>query len=656
MSSRLGIYLRIGLSIPVALWAPQGAFSAALGTATVYRQDTNTAAAGGGSVQIALTDATGSPIELTASLPDGDVEDLALSPDGRWVVFTADSGASTTTELYSVPFDGSADPIQLSTTPLYTMTAGPFRISADSQTVVYRADQDTDNKFELYAVPIDGSAAAHKVSGFFPNANGDVGTNSFRISPDSTRVVFTADASIDTVDELYSVPMSGVGRIKLHAGLSSGDDVFTPVISPDSMRVVYVANKSGAFGQYSAAIDATGDVQISDASGVPIISGDSSRVVYVDKASALDPFEVFSVPIAGGASIRISGNRPLGASVFPIIRLAPDGETVVYTSDEGVAGQTELYAANYETASSSTKLSGTAQGASSDVREFFSLSGDGTTALYIGDQDTDETFEVYTSLLVGGGPTKVSGAMTTDGDASQLPGARVVSLDGMTQAYLADQVTNDLREVFTVTAGTDVRAHAALAAGDTVDLVNLSTDDARVLFRKETVADSKVALYSTAVGTSTDVRVSAELSSATADILEYATLEVVDTDGDLDPDLTDLDDDDDGVEDSDERTNATDPFSGDTDSDGLGDAVDLDPTTSSSLCTGADAVLAGVVVSSGTTGQCGASSSVTLESSVIVESGGKLEIYTPTTSFEEGFSLPSGAELAVFAQNPTPGV
>jgi len=63
------------------------------------------------------------------------------------------------------------------------------------------ADQQTDTVFELYSVPITGPATEGvKLNGPLV-LNGNVKT--FRISPDSGRVLYIADQDIDNTYELY---------------------------------------------------------------------------------------------------------------------------------------------------------------------------------------------------------------------------------------------------------------------------------------------------------------------------------------------------------------------------------------------------------------------------------------------------------------------
>ncbi len=143
-------------------------------------------------------------------------------------------------ELYSVPLDGSNNPVKLNA-PLVgdTYISWLFLISPDSSRVIY-----TDKGFELYSVPLAGGSVVKL------NPSGGSVSWWVQISPDSSRVVYTADQDTDEVYELYSVPLAGGNVVKLNPPLVVGGGIIRWLpfvmpfqISPDSSRVVYVADQ-----------------------------------------------------------------------------------------------------------------------------------------------------------------------------------------------------------------------------------------------------------------------------------------------------------------------------------------------------------------------------------------------------------------------------
>ncbi len=488
-------------------------------TVTVYLQDNDTSAIGGTGLFLVPTIGGEPPVLLSTNVRRmADVFSFQISPDRQYAVYTANSTSSlSTTEIWSVRLNGSR-PIKLSTTPQHAMTANQFLISSDSKTVVYRADQSTDNQFELYSAPINGTNSSVRISGDLANQFGDVAPGRFRISPDSTRVVFAADADTDTVDEMFSVPIVGGARVKLHAALSIGDDVFDPVISPDNNRVVYAARKGGSFGQYSAVINATGDVQISNSTGTPIISGNSTRVIYVDDQLTNDVFEVFSARITDGASIRLSGAPVSGKSTFPVVNIAPDGETVVYINDEDTPGQNQLYMANVSTGNSPLTLSGQI-GPNSDVSSF-RFSQDGNTVLFDGDLDTNTVTELYQVPLSGGNRIKVNDDLPLNGDVTLSLTSPALSADGSATIYAADQITSNLLELFSFLGDRRTRLSGQLTAGDTISLAGITPDGLAVIFEKFDSVDNTVALHYSNVRGGGDRPISNVLTGS-GDIISY---------------------------------------------------------------------------------------------------------------------------------------
>ncbi len=91
--------------------------------------------------------------------------------------------------------------------------------------MVYLVDQETVNIRELYSVPIKGPAAVGiKINGHLV-PNGIV--YHYTISPDGSRVVYTADQETNNVFEIYSVPLGGpaTAGIKLNEALGAGGSV-----------------------------------------------------------------------------------------------------------------------------------------------------------------------------------------------------------------------------------------------------------------------------------------------------------------------------------------------------------------------------------------------------------------------------------------------
>jgi len=156
---------------------------------------------------VKLTDGTLRPADLFLGYR------MLISPDGTCVVFTADTAVGETTALFSVPIAGGPL-VQLSSSTIDPanypngLWSGKkvFEITPDGQSVVFSSEPSVGN-VNLYSVPICGGNP-----GLLKSFAGDeVGTFSFLISPDSTRVVYGLGFEEDAVGArrtvIYSSPV-----------------------------------------------------------------------------------------------------------------------------------------------------------------------------------------------------------------------------------------------------------------------------------------------------------------------------------------------------------------------------------------------------------------------------------------------------------------
>ncbi len=263
--------------------------------------------------------------------PVGDVDDYAMSPDGRFAVYSADANSDQMLELFSVNF--STGQVTRLNDPL-VVGGGviEFQISPNSGRVVYRAVQDSIGVPELYSVAITGGGTT-KLNSPLVDGGSVVGLPDppvFQVSPDGRRVVYLADQEHDDVFELYSVPITGGAATKLNGPLASGGDVFAGFqISPDSTRVAYRADQMNdrVIELYTVPIDGGGPTRVSEELVAGDYTGfqftpDGSHIVYRD-------VDLYRVPAAGGAITKL--NDPLLDGQFvDSFAISPDGGRVVY--------------------------------------------------------------------------------------------------------------------------------------------------------------------------------------------------------------------------------------------------------------------------------------------------------------------------------------
>jgi len=363
---------------------------------------------------------------ITASTTGvGDVYDLAISPDGRRVVYIEQDTLGVN-ELYSVPLDGSAGPVKLSGPTQGDGWFLGFSISPDGLRVVYTADEEEYSVYGLYSAPIAGGAAVQLMPGmdspYFPS--------SYRISADGRWVVALAG------DEILSAPIDGSSSaLAINAGIPPGRFE----ISPDSRRVVFRGTDgSGDAALYSVAIDAgrnrphlarrpsRGPVRLTP---FPLpgdhvwsleISANSRRVVY-QVFGGLQ--EIYSVPIDGSAKpVRLNSSLA-GRVATGRFDVSPDGTRVVYVADQDQFGRYELYSVPIDASASPVKLNGPLV-AGGDVLFYnpgFEISADGTRAVYRADQEIDGIDELYGVPIDGSSaPIKLSAPLVAGEQLSEF--------------------------------------------------------------------------------------------------------------------------------------------------------------------------------------------------------------------------------------------
>lgn len=168
-----------------------------------------------------------------------DVSSFAFTPDSKWLVFRAIEANGTPVSLYAAPTAGGA-PVLLSPSlpPHANVDANGVRISPDSKYVTYSADVDTDGTFELFSAEI-ATGRGMKLSA--PGAS--VLAHSVQLSPKGDAAVFVANAAGGN-NMLWMAPLGGGEARKLNGELPAWGDVsaFAVSTNPKAPYVVYAAD------------------------------------------------------------------------------------------------------------------------------------------------------------------------------------------------------------------------------------------------------------------------------------------------------------------------------------------------------------------------------------------------------------------------------
>ncbi len=274
-----------------------------------------------------MVDITGGSINGRTQLNrHGAIIDRAmLSPGGDRLLFVSDDDITNARELYLI--DLTAPALRaFKVNPPFTDNAhdvGGARWSPDGRRIIYTADQDTEGQDELYVVDADGFliGAPERVNAEFPQSFTSVDSDpieGFGWSPDGTRAAFLADTTNDGAFELWLADLTvhPPAATRLSPALPAFADVQQFLFAPDSNRLVYHADQtvdgqdelfyvdlSGAIPgppqQVNPPLPAGGDVTstLDD-----LRWSRSSQTIYYRADQVVDnAFEAYGVSFTGGA-------------------------------------------------------------------------------------------------------------------------------------------------------------------------------------------------------------------------------------------------------------------------------------------------------------------------------------------------------------------
>lgn len=412
----------------------------------------------------------GPPTRLNGVLgTGGDVVAFTISPTSRRVVYLADQDGDQVFELWSVAIDGG--PVVKLNPPLVANgDVESYQISPDGTRVVYLADQTNDQQFDLWSVPIGGGTAV-RLSELTPGWT--IFDEEWRISPNSERVVYIADQEGQAQQKLYSVAIGGGTSVTLNSTLIDDGDVTAFEISADNSRVVYSADQNiddkvelfsvpllgGTATALTPGMPATADVDLGEnctgqrgqwhaqhpGGEAPfLISPDSKRVVYCADRISDELFELFSVPINAGNTVKLNIPPGAGGGVTRF-EISGNSSRVVFLSISLVDGevQEQLYSA----ATNGNEFLPVALNApftDESIVEQFAISADSGSVAFVSDRTTFGQFELWSVPTSGGTPSKRSGKLPANGDVRQF----FISKDSSRLLYRADQLSDNVFELF----------------------------------------------------------------------------------------------------------------------------------------------------------------------------------------------------------------
>lgn len=385
---------------------------------------------------------------LSAAVASSDVGDRALTPDGLRAVYLHDASTDDVVEVWSVPVAGGP-PVKLNAALGANESVYGFRIAPDSSRIVYFAANPNDFVFELYGSPIGGGAG----SGVKLNEALAAGATliAAEFLPDSSRVVFAVSYDSNTTRELWSATPDDTDVDNL-VTLPAGREVDSFRFSPDSTHVLYVAEAANGSRELWS-VPAAGGVPVLLSTGLPAgrtvtgfaISPDSSTAVYAANRDGADLFELFRVPVSGGTPVQVTPETA-GTARVQSPRYAPSGARVTYVFQAIGSGIRQLRSIEPDgDGDAPLNPSGFGDAGLPDD-EAYRISPDSQRVVYLAAQLPDQ-FELYTVPIAGGAATRLNGTLQPNGDV--LPDFAIAP-GGQRVVYRAGEVVSVRSDLYSV--------------------------------------------------------------------------------------------------------------------------------------------------------------------------------------------------------------
>ena len=296
---------------------------------------------------------------------------------GGRVIYRADHLVFRRDELFSVPVDGSAEPVRLHATPPVDGDVLDFRVSAAAGRVVFRGDVRVNNRNELFAAPLDGSAPAVLLH---PALSASRNVSQFALSPDGALALYLADSGTDEVYRLFRVPTdASAAPVEVSGTLVTGGDVRDFAIDAAGTHVVYLADQATdeVVELWARPLDlSSAPVRIST---TPVLGGDvdsfvlapdGTRAVYLADQTTNEVLELFGAPTDGSApAVRLSPSLVLGGRVARGFAIDPTSTRVVFRASALSADQDEIFSAPLDGSVPAVRLNPTLA-AAGDITDF----------------------------------------------------------------------------------------------------------------------------------------------------------------------------------------------------------------------------------------------------------------------------------------------
>ena len=406
-----------------------------------------------------------------------------------------------------------------------------YEISSDKRYVVYRARNNRSGEIDLYAASLDlGFVLSYTL---VANGEGDGDVTSFKISSDSSKIVYVSDTALGDALRMVNIDASGSAQ-RLSNTQATGffADISDYEISPDSSRVVYRTD-FGLSGTYRLMSVLLTSPFSRDGVG-PQVSGlsqsveadfefipNTNNVVYRGNLRAVTFVELFASGTNGDGDRQIlNGRLGLGANVeLPDVGLiqndkafsiTPTGSHVVYHADARMDGVYELYSTSLDLSLTKVRLNPNDLASNEDIIDH-KISPDGTRVTYRANSRDSSKYELFIAPITEAvAARRISGDLVTGGNVFDFVfnpnGTRVIYRANQDQAnqerlYAASVVGGGVVSLTPDTEnGTDVQGFKLDEFGSRVVYDGTDAQDGRGLYSISINGEDKEQLNPPSVG------------------------------------------------------------------------------------------------------------------------------------------------------------
>lgn len=268
----------------------------------------------------------GDPEPLVQPFPSNNPQAFGVSPDGGWVVYRR-FDANADLGLFRVAL-GGGQPAQLND-PAGDPIEG-WRISSDSSRVLFTTANSTTGDREVSSVPLAAATPIADLSAFIVAGER---FQDYQLSADSSQVVLKVVNQSSFAIRYYRIPLAGGTATPLTDSIEpralAGTGVF--LITPDSRRLIYfttAAMHSVPLDGSAAPITIIDDLDNTGGSdSIPNfrMSADGSLIIFRNKRNSDTGYPLFAARVAQANSAQvISGAVPF-VSGLPLNPSVPIG-------------------------------------------------------------------------------------------------------------------------------------------------------------------------------------------------------------------------------------------------------------------------------------------------------------------------------------------